>query len=201
MNNLLQESKRIKSQADKILKESGIVEILSEYGEVKIAGSYSLDVMLRPDLDLYVVAEKHDWDKVIDIQSKIIKRKYFRDVYFIDWLNFENKQTGLVEEWIPSIKGYYFATVIPIEDQRFKMDIWLITKEYDKSAELTDHFRKLLNNADESKKLVILEIKNAMRQGKKYIDGVDGKLIYKAVLENGITNIEDFKEFLLKQKK
>jgi hypothetical protein len=201
MQNLLEESKRIKSQADKILKESGIVDILGGYGEVKIAGSYALDVMLRPDLDLYVVAEKHDWDKVIEIQSKIIRKKYFRDVYFIDWLNFENKQAGSVEEWIPSIKGYYFATVIPVEDQRWKMDIWLITPEYDKSAELTEHFKVLLDKADESKKLAILEIKNAMREGKKYKTGVDGKLIYKAVLENGITNVEDFKKFLLKQKK
>lgn len=201
MVNLLEESKRIKSQADRILKESGIIETLSEYGEVKIAGSYSLDVMLRPDIDVYVVVEKHDWDKVVDLQSQIIKKKYFRDVYFIDWLNFENKQAGMVAEWIPSIKGYYFATVIPVEDQRWKMDIWLITKEYDKSAELTDHFKNLLKGSNESKKLAILEIKNAMRQGKKYIEGVDGKLIYNAVLENGITDVESFKEFLLKQNK
>lgn len=201
MENLLQESKRIKAQADKIIKESGIIEILSEYGEVKIAGSYALDVMLRPDLDFYVVVEKHDWNKIIDIYSKLMQLRYFRDIYFIDWLNFENKQTGNTEEWIPSIKGYYFATVIPVEDQRWKMDIWLITSEYDKSVETTEHFKSLLDGVDESKKLAILEIKNAMREGKKYIKGVDGKFIYKAVLENGITSVEDFKKFLLTQEK
>jgi len=201
MPNLIQESKRIKTQADKILKESGIIEILSEYGEVKIAGSYALDVMLRPDLDFYVIAEKHDWQKVLNIQAKLMETKYFRDLYFINWLDFENKKTGNTEEWIPSLKGYYFAAVVPIEDQRWKMDIWLTTPEYDKSAEKTDHFKELINKADESKRLAILEIKNAMREGRKYVEGVDGSLIYKAVLENEITNPEDFKKFLLKQKK
>ena len=60
MHRLLEESKRIKVQADRILKESGIIEILKDYGEIKIGGSYPLDVMLRPDLDFFVVREKHD---------------------------------------------------------------------------------------------------------------------------------------------
>jgi hypothetical protein len=108
----------------------------------------------------------------------------------------KNKQTGVVEEWIPSMKGYYFAAVIPVEDQRWKIDVWLITPEYDKSPEMTDHFKKLLDKADESKKISILEIKNAMREGKKYVKGVDGRLIYKAVLEDGITSVEEFKKFI-----
>jgi hypothetical protein len=201
MHELLQESKRIKAQADKILRESGIVEILSTYGEVKIAGSYALDVMLRPDLDFYVVTEKHDWNKMLEIYSEIMKLKYFREIYFMDWLNFENKQAGSIEEWIPPFRGYYFACVIPVEDQRWKMDIWLVTSEYAQAMETTNYFKELLDNADESKKIAILEIKNAMRQGKKYLNGVDGRLIYKAVLENNISTPDDFKEFLLRQKK
>ena len=35
-----------------------------------------------------------------------------------------------------------------------------------------------------------------MKQGKKYIKNVDGKMIYEAVLENDISSLEGFEEFL-----
>jgi hypothetical protein len=193
---LIKESQKIKRQADKILKESGIVDMLSDYGQVKIAGSHALDLMLRPDIDLFVVADEHNWDKALEINSGILKKKYFRDVYFINWLDFENKKTGNTEEWIPDIRGYYFAAVKPFEGERWKLDIWLITPEYDKSRERTEHYKKLLEVATYTDRLTILEIKNAMREGKKYVKGVDGKLIYQAVLEKGIKSVEDFKKLL-----
>ncbi|MCX6740372.1 MAG: hypothetical protein NTZ49_04040 [Candidatus Parcubacteria bacterium] len=190
MHRLLKESKKIKAQADMILKESDIVEILKDYGKVKISGSYALDVMLRPDLDLFVITEKHDWNKVIDIQSKIMNLKYFRDFNFANWVDFEDKT-------ITPIKGYYFQPWVPINNQLWKMDIWLITSEYDRTTELTEHFKKLLDQEpDDIKRIAILEIKEAMKENKKYTKGINGKLIYKAVLENGITNVEDFNKFL-----
>ncbi len=189
MHKLLEESKRVKIQADKILKESGIVEILQTYGEVKIGGSYALDVMLRPDIDLFVVANQHDWEKVLNIQSTIMKSRYFREFDFVNWVDFEDQS-------LTSKKGYYFQPWVPAGGKLWKIDIWLITPEYDKSVETTEHFKKLLTEADESKRVAILEIKEAMQQGKKYVKGVDGKLIYKAVLENGITTPKEFEEFL-----
>ncbi|MBI2109486.1 MAG: nucleotidyltransferase domain-containing protein [Parcubacteria group bacterium] len=193
MHRLLEESKRIKAQADRILKESGIIEILKTYGEVKIGGSYALNVMLRPDLDLFVIAEKHDWNKVLDIQSKIMKTKYFREFDFVNWVDFKTNE----EDFLP---GYYFQPWVPIDDQLWKIDVWLFTQECDKSAENTEYFKKLLKKSDESKRIAILEIKEAMRQGLKYIKGVNGKLICKAVLESGITTPKEFREFLQIQK-
>ncbi len=192
MHKLSEESKRVKSIADKILKESGIIKVLKDYGEVKIGGSYALDVMLRPDIDLFVIAEKHDWSKILDIQRKIMETKYFREFDFLNWIDFDSDD----EDFIPC---YYFQPWVPVGRELWKIDITLITKEYDKSSEYTDHYKELLDNLDESKRIAILEIKEAMRKGKKYIEGVDGKLIYKAVLENGIATPEEFKNFLKDQ--
>lgn len=189
MHRLLEESKRIKQQADKILKESGIVDILKDYGEVKIIGSYVLDVMLRPDLDLFVITQKHDWAKVLKISSKIMELKYFSELAFVNWVEFSDKN-------VDSMRGYYFQPWTLVDDQSWKMDLWLITPDQDKSFERTDYFKALLDKeTDDSKRIAILEIKEAMRLGKKYIKGIDGKLIYQAVLENSITDIEGFKKF------
>jgi|SRR3989344_542459 len=189
MSNLLEESKRIKEQADKILKESGILDILKDYGEVKIGGSYVLDVMLRPDLDLFVITQEHDWNKVLKISADIMKSRYFREFDFVNWIDFGDKD-------IDAMKGYYFQPWVPIEGQLWKMDLWLITPDQYKGSELTDRFKSLLDKeTGVSKRLAILEIKKAMRQGKKYVKGVDGRLIYQAVLEKEITTVEDFKKF------
>jgi hypothetical protein len=186
---LLHKSKRIKSQADKLLQESKILDILAGYGDVLIEGSYALDVMLRPDLDIFVVSQTHDWNKILDIHQKIMSLKYFREIGFINWMDFEDKN-------LVSLKGYYFQPKVPIDDQLWKLDIWFITPDQYKGSSLTTHFKELLGE-DEDKKYRILEIKNAMREGRKYIKGVDGKLIYQAVLENGIKTIDEFKQFLL----
>src|SRR3989344_8786905 len=138
MSKLLGESKRIKEQADKIIKESGILGILKDYGEVKIGGSYALDVMLRPDLDLFVITQKHDWDKVLKISADIMKSKYFREFDFVNWIDFDDKN-------IDPIKGYYFQPWVPVDDQLWKMDLWLITPNQYKGSELTDHFKSLLD--------------------------------------------------------
>jgi hypothetical protein len=199
LSNIVEQSKKIKSQADRILKDSGIIEILQSYGEVKLAGSYALDVMLRPDIDIYVVASEHNWEKVLDIQFKISKSNYFREVDFVNWFDFSNEPSN-IDVWVPSVKGYYFRPIVPLEGELWKMDIWLITSEYDKTSERTDYFKKLLDSADESKKSAILEIKEAMRKGNSYIDDVDGKLIYKAVLELGINTPDEFRSFLSENK-
>ena len=195
MHRLLEESKRIKVQADRILKESGIIEILKDYGEIKIGGSYHLDVMLRPDLDFFVVREKHDYEKLINIVSKLIASKYFYEVNTVNQLDLKTS------EWQVNLKGFYLAVKCEIDGVIWKIDIWLISPEYDKTTELTEHFMKLLQQEiDDLKRIAILEIKDAMRQGEKYIKGVDGGLIYGAVLESGVSDVEDFKKFLQSRK-
>ena len=186
MHPLLEESKKVKEQAERLIHDSNIVSILSDYGEVKIGGSYTLDVMLRPDLDFFVVAEKHDWNKVKEIYSAVMESKFFQEFDFVNWVDFMHKDPT-------DMKGYYFQPWVPYEDVMWKIDIWLITPDEDKSGIYTDHFKALLGN-DESKRITILEIKEAMRDGMKYTKGVDGKMIYKAVLEEGVTSVLEFKE-------
>ena len=82
MHPLFETSRRMKVQADRILKESKLVEILQGYGEVKILGSYALDLMLRPDLDLFVVTPKQDWENVLKLHAHLMKQRYFRDLNF-----------------------------------------------------------------------------------------------------------------------
>lgn len=190
MHRLLEESREVKAQADRLIAASGILDIVGIYGDVKIGGSYALDTMLRPDIDIFVIAEKHDYAKVLEVQRRLMETKFFRELDFVNWVEFEDPEVMDVHE-------YYFQPWTPFEGVLWKLDISLFTPEYDRSAELTDRFKRLLDaEPDNAKRIAILTIKEAMREGKKYRVGVEGKLIYQAVLDHGILNPADFEEFL-----
>ncbi len=159
--------------------------------------------MLRPDLDLYIVTPQHDWDKLLKVSDGIMRSKYFREFWFMDRIDFDDEKDDTIirGKAFAAIKGYYFLPWVQIGDQLWKIDIWLITKDQYKGQELTGHFKKLLDKEkDNSKKIAILEIKEAMKQNRKYIKGVDGRMIYQAVLENNVTTPQEFEEFLKSQK-
>lgn len=178
----------MKRTADRILEESGIVPRLSALGSVKIAGSHALDVVVRPDIDLFVIADAFAWEDVLAFHRDLMDARYFREIDFVNWVDFSDPARV-------SIKGYYFQPWVPADGELWKMDIWLTTPEYDRSAELTERFRALLaDDADGAKRAAILRIKEAARKGGKYLPGIDGKTIYRAVLEQGIRDPEAFLE-------
>lgn len=191
MHRLLEESQNVKSQADRLLLTSGVLDILKIYGEPKIGGSYALDTMLRPDIDIFVIAEKHDYLKILEVQRRLMETKFFRELDFVNWVDFEDSKVMDAHE-------YYFQPWTPFEGVLWKLDISLFTPEYDRSAELTDRFKALLDaERDNTKRITILTIKEAMRDGKKYRRGIDGKLIYQAVLDEGVADVSGFERFCL----
>src|SRR5205823_2929524 len=101
-----------------ILKKSNILNILLDYGEIKLVGSYPLHVMLRPDLDMYVLAKKHDYEKCVKIVSSIFSMHYFQQICFANWLDYPRKSGNT---------GYYLEPRVTIGDNRWKLDIWLMT--------------------------------------------------------------------------
>lgn len=185
MNGLHVISKQVKRSADKLLQESNLKEILSIYGEVVIGGSYALDAMLRPDLDVYVLGENDNEDKLKEVVNTIISSHYFDELWIVDWVS---KEGG-------KIKGYYLQPHKTLDGLDWKLDIWLMkNSEY---KPVFPQFVELLKQEQDSKKReLILELKNKYKEGTKYQKGIDGNLIYEAVLEKNIKSIKEFEEYL-----
>src|SRR3989344_2197851 len=186
MDDLIAQSQKLKHQADRILKESRLVEILTTYGNPKITGSYPLDVMLRPDLDIYVLTQHHDVKKMTTVISTLIENHYFNEIDFADWLNYSRK--GLI--------GYYLQPHTSLDGVDWKMDVWLIKENLYKPY--TEEYIDLLRASPEKRK-TILKIKNDLREGDKYIRGINGRKIYDAVLKHDIKNADGFKYFISKK--
>lgn len=78
--NLSTLSQTKQKQAGDILKQSGIVEILSKFGQVRVGGSFYTNLMTNNDIDIVVVSEeKYNRDKSSDkfkLSSYEIYKKY-----------------------------------------------------------------------------------------------------------------------------
>lgn len=188
MHELEKKSNELREQAKSILKGSKLLDLLSQHGEVKIGGSYALDLMNRPDIDIFVVTGKHDWNKIVELHRQIMETKYFREFDFLNWIDFEPDDPD-------AMRGYYFQTWIPKFGQLWKMDIWFITPEFDKTNEKVEVIKEKLATAGDEAKIAILQIKDTMREGKKYKKGVSGELIYTAVLDHGVRDVKAFEKF------
>jgi hypothetical protein len=53
-NSLIALNQLIKAEADVLLSEKGLLQILNSFGKPHITGSYSLDLMTWRDLDIYL---------------------------------------------------------------------------------------------------------------------------------------------------
>ena len=81
---LLRESRALREDAGRLLRELRLVEQWREYGEVELTGSYRWDLMLGSDVDLYVVDPAVDLDLALGAFNRFVRRGEFLRFGFID---------------------------------------------------------------------------------------------------------------------
>ena len=169
-------------EADKLLDYSQIYSLLSRIGEVKMVGSYDYNLMLGPDLDIYVIVPK-DMAKVaaLDALKQLIKQNYWNGYLYYDFVKHSSKN----HPGFP--KAYYVGVKSDFSGNRWKVDIWF--GQEDTLRVSNDWIKDKLN--DENKKL-ILKLKAARNDGEIIANSHD---IYLAVLRNNVKDVEEFQNW------
>jgi len=175
-------SKQLRESADALLRSTNILNLLSKYGEVIIKGSYAADLMIEGDIDIHVIG-KDDFDKnkTLEIFNDIYRNSNFRS-YFIhgDW---DDVRKG---NEFPN--GNYIGLKIWKAEEKWKFDIWLMSKEEYEKRRHTGISVADLHLTDEQRKSILL-LKFYNREKKI---GRTSQEIYKMVLEDNISTIEEF---------
>lgn len=180
-NELLKQSEKVKKDADKILKDLHLKNILSKYGKVKFVGSYDYGLMLNEDIDLHVIVDKLDRENAIKILNEFIVKSEVLGYMFFDWMKYSDDK-------FPT--GYYLGLNLKADgyEKQWKIDIWLRESNDGNNIFFDDLIKDRLNQEN---KLVILDFKQKVRENKLKIPSNE---IYKVVLDEGIVDWEEFKK-------
>ena len=187
MQDLLKYSRNQKGKADKIIKDSNLIKILEEYGVVHIVGSYALDLMYRPEIDIWVARQEHNYKKARSLFKEIFENDYFDMLCFV-------KAIGTTFE--KKVSGYYIQPHKNIGKEDWKIDVWLTTKEVYKPK-----YKKVLNAIEKSDdptriRNLILNLKNQFRSGSKYKSKLSADDFYKTVLDNPLLKFDELVEII-----
>ena len=181
--NPLQRTKIIKQEADAILEKVGVFQILESYGNVTPTGSYFLDTMVYPDIDLYI--PKIPISEMFNIGSKLAAHELTSEVVF---------QKSRVSA-LPG--GLYLKARFEYGDwgRLWKLDIWsledtLIEKQM---AEMVRFKGRMTEELREK----IINYKYSMLTDKHRTPTFSGYFIYKAFLDEGMTDFDDVTRYLI----
>lgn len=183
--NYLERQNNLHQDAEGIIQDINLVGLLSKYGELKIVGSYALELMAWEDIDVLVKGEPN-YDKFLEVVNVLFKKE---NVYS---LNIQDFRKSIYPDRPQGI--YCGIKYLKSKDTFWKIDIWFLPES---SAE--DVVEEVKNKLTDETREIILTIKNEMREKTKHGKEVSGMDVYKAVLDNGVKNLEEFKGYLEKQ--
>ncbi len=180
----LQRAEALHRVASDLLRETGVIALLSTLRQVHTVGGYRLNVMFRTDIDLIVTTGAPSREQAIRMAKLLLDRGHFQTVGFADWFTYRKPDVS---------KGFYWQLITPHAGDWWKFDVWYMAPEDDVSIEAAERFEHLIEGDNEARQ-AILNIKAQLFDGLKYRDGVTGFDIYDAVLNYGVPSLKSFQE-------
>ena len=182
-NSIVKISDLYKETASSFLESSKLLSVLEKYGKIEFEGAYAGNVMLHGDVDIKVIRENdYTQDEMFTILRDIHDTcgNNIRSLFIkADW---DDPRLG---QQFPS--GRYIGLKTYVNDERWKFDVWFISE-----AENTRDRGKLdiskIELSEEQRLKIILFKQYRKEHGLK----VPGQEIYEAVLEEGITNPDEY---------
>jgi len=168
-----------KVQADRLLYEFGLLDRLEEIGDAHIIGSYRMDMMAWNDLDIDIDNSTMSLEKLHALSAFIIR--VFHPVWY------EAKEEITAEG--KTIWFHGFETIITGE--LWNVDLWFFDKETIAVAEqYCDDIR--LSASPEQKDCIVRIKSELLRRGLYSFEQYRSVDVYKAVLEDRVTSVEEF---------
>lgn len=142
--NVLEYSKQIQTDADELLKETGILDLYRAFGNVNLVGSYATNLMWDPDIDVVVVTDTPHVSAMNVVQA-LMESATFQKIEFGDFLHFPRKNRP--ESFIVNAR------------REWKGKVWEIETWFLESVEEKLAFVEKLNALPEEMRMQILEDK------------------------------------------
>jgi hypothetical protein len=143
---ILEYSKKTKSDATSLLNQTNLVSILEGFGEVVIGGSFKYDLMWGADIDIMVISSDTRKSS-IEALNKVIESKLAQKYEYGDFVTFKRDKRP---------ESYILNLIIPFNDRRWEIEVWFFNEIPSTQKEVDDLMNSKLN---EENRLIILKKK------------------------------------------
>ena len=175
-------SRNLKVEADALLAKIDLATLCAPIGNITPTGSYFLDLMMYPDIDLYLPPAKPA--QLFNIVSHLAEN------YPVVRVSYEQGGPGALAN------ALYIKPVIAVGDweRPWKIDIWAADEDFiqQKTAEL----QTLASKMSSAQRNLILEYKYAVLNDKGRTPTFSGIFIYRAIVDHGMEDFAEITQFL-----
>jgi hypothetical protein len=188
---LLQRQRLLQDEAQRVLEELNLIELLSKGGALRQTGSSTLGLMVWRDIDLQVSSPGLSIERAFALLHPLLTHPRVKQVrYFHQSDHF--KLTELDER-------YFFMVFYEQEGQaEWKLDISFWLGEGIHPEPVHEATQQQLTPET---RLTILQIKEAWYQLPAYRSEVSSTDIYDAVLQHGVRTLAEFDQYLAQRGK
>jgi hypothetical protein len=180
---------RLHCEAARIIYGCGLDAILRSYGKVFYTGSYYLELMAWPDIDIHMVLEPDplSLDAFFEMGRKIAKLEGVFSVKFANHIR--RPVAGLPQ-------GFYWGVRLDTGGWKmpWKIDIWA-TEEHDFAANQA-LMERIGGALDAEKRELIIRIKRSLLTPEGRTPVLSGYHIYEAVLFKGLATEAEVRAYL-----
>ena len=186
----LQVADRLHQEANQIVYDRGIDRILQLYGEVFYTGSYFLNVMVWPDIDITIVLESDppSIEDFFEIGAEVAK---IDSVISLKFNNFFSLQAEDLPE------GLYWGVRLDVENREWKIDLWARDREALEENRAT--MERMCQMMDEETRKLIVEVKYSLLTPEGRTPFSSGYKIYEAILFEGLRERKDIIAYLVER--
>jgi len=188
---LLDQAQTLLADAHALLSQRGLLDALQRVGPVFMSGSFKLNLMVRRDIDVYVQLANE-----LDTADFFALGTYFTKHFQVLKASYSNH---FIRNFHGFDHGLYWGIQLKFQGQPWKLDLW----GYDPQHFIgqCDYLNQLQKNLEPFDRLIILRLKEALREGEHYRDNISGNDIYKAVLTGNIKTVEQLDAWWKRQER
>ncbi len=183
-------SRLLRREATELLDKEGLLSMLKAVGTTQVIGSYALDTMTWPDIDISMnLPETQNVELFFELAKKIATK------FEITKMSYSNHN---IRNFPGFDHGLYWGILLRYAGREWKVDLWGYNDtDYQRHITEANELSCQLQQADH---LAILRIKHVICQHPEYRGNVYNSMaIYRAVLEDKVESVDAFKTWLEKK--
>jgi hypothetical protein len=185
MSDLIEAQRRLQVEADAVVRDLELEELLEPIGQPIRVGSSAMGLMVRRDIDITVVCPRLDAQALAafaGVGARLMQQPAVESVRFRNDTGTWNREPAKYPDGL-----YLNLSVRGRDGTMWTLDIWLVDQP-ERQPDLA-HLKTLLPRITKDHRRAILAIKHVL-SGRP--DSGPSALVYEAVVDNDVETIEQF---------